>query len=102
MSPGAQLAPLPPQGTPGVWGCWQWETEASAPRTEGHWGGQAKVDSPRPCPTHLGLEVTGWAAHSETARALPGNEGMWGPKIPQLLDGRLRQENLQCLVTEEE
>lgn len=64
------------------------------------WASQGGL--PETLPTHLGLEETGWAAHSETARALPEKEGMWGPEIPQLPDGRLGQENLQCLVTEEE
>lgn len=37
---------------------------------------------PKTLPTHLGIEETGLAAQSETARALPRNAGNWGPEIP--------------------
>lgn len=64
---GVPRAPFQPQGAPGGQGCWRWETEASAPRTEGPRGSGVGEPSWAPRdPAHL---------PGPEASPLPGNVG---------------------------
>lgn len=79
-------------------GCSQWETEASAPKSERQWSGRAKLGSSRPCPPT-------WASRRQAELHRAGQLGcclqIGALRSPQLPAGRLGQEKLQCLVPEE-